>query len=247
VSVSVEFLPENDPYTASTLLDSIEVENIDGVAIMAPATPQVRDAVTRLRGRGVSVVTFVSRQANDEADSFIGIDNIAAGRTAARLMGRYTSKSEGAILVICETMQAQNSRERRAGFDEIINADFATLKLLPTLETYGSSKRAQQILQNIADSGQLISGAYITTAAVEHILPFLTPLLDTVDRTVIAHERTPFTEDALRDNTLDVVITQNAGHLVRSAIRTLKASVDNRDVLLSQEKVRIEIVVRDNL
>ena len=247
VSATVEFLPENDPYSASTLLDSITLEEIDGVAIMAPATPQVRDAVSRLRGRGVSVVTFISRQPNDEANSFIGIDNIAAGRTAARMMGRYLGDCCGAILVICETMQAQDSRERRAGFDEVIEADFSSLRLLPTLETYGSTSRAQQILQNVADSRQQVSGAYITTAAVEPILPFLTPLLDAGDRTVIAHERTPFTEDALRNKTLDIVITQNAGHLVRSAIRTLKADVDKRNILESQEKVRIEIVVRDNL
>lgn len=247
VVAEVQFLPENDPLAATSLLDSILFSDIDGVAIMAPATPQVRDAVARLRGRGVSVVTFVSRQPHDEPGGFIGIDNLAAGRTAAKLMGRYLGESTGDILVVCESMQAEDSRERRAGFDEIMNRYFPALALHPTLETYGSTVRASQVVKNIADGGQTFSGAYVMSAAIEHILPSLLPVVNTSQRTIVAHERTPFTEEALRDGALDIVITQNAGHLVRSAIRTLKANIDNRDVLVSQERVRIEIVVAENL
>ena len=63
----------------------------------------------------------------------------------------------------------------------------------------------------------------------------------------IAHERTPFTEMALRKGTLDAVITQDTGHLVRSAIRKLRAKTDMRETLNSQERIRIEILLRANL
>ncbi|MDP5359243.1 MAG: LacI family transcriptional regulator, partial [Paracoccaceae bacterium] len=63
----------------------------------------------------------------------------------------------------------------------------------------------------------------------------------------IAHERTPFTEQALRDRRLDGVIAQDPGHLVRSAIRRLKGIVDRRQTLGSQENIRIEILLRTNI
>ena len=44
-----------------------------------------------------------------------------------------------------------------------------------------------------------------------------------------------------------LVITQDTGHLVRSAIRKLRAKTDMRDTLNSQERIRIEILLSTNL
>jgi LacI family transcriptional regulator len=49
------------------------------------------------------------------------------------------------------------------------------------------------------------------------------------------------------DGRLDAVITQDTGHLVRSAIRVLQARCDGRDIVTSQERIRIEIILRENL
>ena len=46
---------------------------------------------------------------------------------------------------------------------------------------------------------------------------------------------------------MDAVISQNVGHIVRSALRVLRAKSDGRDIVSSQERIRIEIVVRENL
>ena len=62
----------------------------------------------------------------------------------------------------------------------------------------------------------------------------------------IAHERTPLTEAALMSGDLDAVIAQNPGHLVRSAIRILKARSDQKEPLASQETIRIEILLKEN-
>ena len=63
----------------------------------------------------------------------------------------------------------------------------------------------------------------------------------------IAHERTPFTENALQRGELNAIITQNPGHVVRSAIRILRARCDQRAPLASQENIRIEIFLKENL
>ena len=63
----------------------------------------------------------------------------------------------------------------------------------------------------------------------------------------VAHERTPFTEQALKRGAIDAVIAQNTGHLVRSAIRRLKNMLDHRNTLKSQEVIRTEILMKTNL
>ena len=54
--------------------------------------------------------------------------------------------------------------------------------------------------------------------------------------TIAAHERTPFTEEALINAEIDAVITQNPGHAVRSALRILRARRDNRKIVAPKEK-----------
>ena len=46
---------------------------------------------------------------------------------------------------------------------------------------------------------------------------------------------------------LDAGMAQNPGHLVRSALRVLRARCDGRATIASQEEIRIEILLRENL
>jgi LacI family transcriptional regulator len=65
--------------------------------------------------------------------------------------------------------------------------------------------------------------------------------------TLIMHELTPATRAGLGAEEVDAVIMQNVGHLVRSSIRVLRAYVDKSGFVDSQEKIRIEIVMKENL
>jgi len=100
---------DNDPHQVSAALSLIEPDAVDGIAIMAPESPQVRDAMLRLQSRGVHVVQFVSGRHNQRPFDFVGVDNHAAGATAGRLIGRFTSGQTGKVLVITETMNALDS------------------------------------------------------------------------------------------------------------------------------------------
>jgi LacI family transcriptional regulator len=64
---------------------------------------------------------------------------------------------------------------------------------------------------------------------------------------VIAHELTETTRQALQDDEIAAVINQNVGHLARSAIRVLRALCDSVAIFEAQERVRIEVVLRENL
>ena len=44
-----------------------------------------------------------------------------------------------------------------------------------------------------------------------------------------------------------VIINQDPGHEVRSAVRVLMARADNVPLIESQERIRIDIFMRDNL
>jgi LacI family transcriptional regulator len=247
VQADVMRIHESDPHQIANLLGALDGDQIDGVAIMAPESPQVRDAKARLAERGIDTVSFIAGHITSAHDDFVGIDNHAAGATAGRLMGRFSRPRPGKILVIAETMHARDSLERRLGFDEVINADYPHLSVLPSLETYGDQDRTERVIRTSFSSHEDIAGVYILGSEARLPLEILLWAARSQAPIVIAHERTPFTEAALQSGQIDALITQDPGHLVRSAIRILRARKDRREILASQEKIRIEILIKENI
>jgi len=247
IEISCRRVIENDPHQISRLLSTINSEKVDGIALMAPESPQVRDATTRLRERGVEVVLFVSGQPGVTELDFVGLDNSAAGATAGRLMGRFCAGRSGEILVVTETMKARDSLERRHGFDVVITRDFTNLKTMPSIETYGDAERTKAVIRGAYANHPNIIGAYILNSEARLPLEAIASTPHAQPQVLIAHERTSFSKELLVSGQLDAVIAQNPGHLVRSAIRVLRARCDNRLPIASQEEIRIEILLRENL
>jgi len=52
---------------------------------------------------------------------------------------------------------------------------------------------------------------------------------------------------SLRAEDIDAVITQDLGHIVRSSLRLLRSQTDQINVNPAQERIRIEIVLKENL
>ena len=247
VELSVDDLPQSDPHAVAAALASLDPGDVDGVAIMAPESPQTRDAIRRLRERGLHAVALVSGYQDAEDEGFVGIDDRAAGATAARLMGRFSCGRAGTVLVVGETMQLRNEIERRVGFDAVLQADFPHLRAMPSLETRRDGERAVRILRNAAAAAGRVVGAYILSTEARLAAEAIRSLDRGADWIVIAHERTGFTEEALRSGAFDAVIAQDPGHLVRSATRRLRAACEGRRPIASQEAIRIEVLLRDNL
>ena len=247
IAVECIRVDESNPHKAASALANLKAEDYDGIAIMAPETPQIRDAIRRMRERGIETIPFIANQVDEGKENFIGIDNRAAGATAGKLMGRFAWKSEGSIAVITETMQSRDSLERRLGFNHVIDNLFSGLKVLPSVETHGEEDRTFQVIKNTIESHPDLIGIYIVGSEARVPLLALEKYKKNSSLLTIAHERTPSTVEALKEGKLDAIVTQDTGHLVRSAVRILRAKCEKRLTLASQERIRIEILVAENL
>ncbi len=240
-------VPVDDPNATARTLVEIAAGKYDGVAVMCPETPQVRDAVTRLKRAGLAVVAMISDLPSSARDHFVGIDNVAAGRTAGALMGRFLGNKPGKILVVSGSLVSRDSLERRFGFDSILADRFPLMEVLPTIESRGDNHRLITVVRQVLSSHRGIVGLYSIGNGNAAILDVLRAT-DTVGKiTVIMHELTPVTRSALDAEEIDVVIMQNLGHVVRSSVRILRANLDKTEIVESQEKIRIEIVMKENL
>lgn len=240
-------VPAFDPMALADTINAIDPTTIDGVAVFGPETPSVRDSILRLRASGVAVVSLVSDIPSSGRNSYVGVDNIAAGRTAGQLMGRFIGQQTGNILVLTGSMLARDHLERRLGFDEVIARDFPNLKVLASLEGRDDPVLVEKLLPNAMKSAPNIIGIYTSAAGNAGLLRYL----DSQDRptapVIIAHELTPLSRDALKRGLFDAVISQDAGHLVRSAVRIMRAVTDNTPINTAQERIRIDVYLKENM
>ena len=63
----------------------------------------------------------------------------------------------------------------------------------------------------------------------------------------VGHDVTVVTRKLLLQGVMDAAISQNPGHEARAAVRVLLALARGEPILSEQEKIRIDIVMRDNL
>ena len=240
-------IPPFDPAALVAALERLAGDPPSGVALVATDAPEVRAAVDLLVAARVPVVTLVSDLTGSMRHHFAGIDNIAAGRTAARLLGRFLGPSEGEVLVLAGSMLVRDHRERLEGFSAVMAEEFPKISLLPALEGRDDPELARTLVFDALSKNGRIIGIYSLGAGNRGLIRALKAAGREQDLTVIAHELTEHTRAALKDGTIDAILNQDAGHEVRSAVRVLKAKADGLDVIAGQERIRLDIFLKDNL
>lgn len=246
VAIDLRHTDVFDAQKLAATLDSIG-SVYDGVAVVALDHPRVREAVNALTERGVTVVTLVSDVPSSRRTHYVGIDNSAAGRTAATLMGRYLSGRSGKVGLIAGSLSLRDHIERQFGFEQVMAHDFPNLMLLPVREGRDDRDKVQTVAEQLlADHPDMI-GLYNVGAGSAGIAAALEGAGRAGGVVFITHELTDDTRRALIDGTIDIIINQDAGHEVRSAIRVLMAKADNAPLVDSMERIRIDIYLRDNI
>ncbi|OZA14007.1 MAG: hypothetical protein B7Y02_05165 [Rhodobacterales bacterium 17-64-5] len=239
-------VPQRDPHAMISVLDAEGGLQVDGCAIMAHETPEVRDLIARLKSDGAAVVSLITDQPQAARDHFVGIDNQAAGRTAAVLLGRFLGPRPGKVAVVVSSMLARDMVDRRLGFDEVMAERFPHLQILPSLEGHDDRALTRQITLSCLDQGEVVA-VYVAGAGTRGVTEALHEVGLAGRTVVVAHELTEHTRAGLQDRTIDAVIAQDIGHLARSALRVLRAKADRRPIDEGQEQIRITVLLRENL
>lgn len=105
-----------EPAELAQRLDRIRQRTCHGVVLKAPDVPEVAEAVGRLETRGVPVVTLVTDLPQSDRRAYVGIDNRAAGQTAAYLVNQWLGTSTGQVLVTLSSSAFRGEEEREIGF-----------------------------------------------------------------------------------------------------------------------------------
>ena len=219
----------------------------DAAVVMGLDHPRVRAAIDDLVAHDVVVITLVSDVPGSRRSRFVGIDNVTAGRTSASLLGRFVGQRSGSVGIVLGSRALRDHAERLFGFEQVMTTEYGRLRLLPPIEGHDLSERTEPLVGKLLQRESDLVGLYSIGAGNRGIQAAL-ERSGRADRIVwVCHELTPHARQALLTGVADAVINQDSGHEVRSACRLALAALSGERVLPDQERIRIDIFLRDNM
>ncbi len=219
----------------------------DAAIVMLQDHPLVRAAIDELAQAGVCVVTLVSDVPARGRAHFVGIDNVAAGRTAGTLLGRFVGARPGRVGIVMGSPSLRDHAERLFGFQQVMAREHPQLELLPAIEGQDSSARTEPLVRALLERRPDLAALYSIGAGNRGIQAALKATGMAGRLIWVCHELTPHARRALLEGTASAVINQGAAHEVRSACRVALAHLSRERLLSDQERIRIEIYLKDNL
>jgi LacI family transcriptional regulator len=227
-------------------LDALDPGNCDCAVIVAGEEPSVLAAVDNATRRGIVVMTLVSDLPASGRRHFIGIDNVAAGRTAASLMGRFCPGG-GKVAIIAGSLHLRDHRDRLEGFRAAIAAEFPAIELIGPIEGHDERAETEQLVGQLLARHPALAGLYNLGAGNAGLVSALTASGRSGAIRVIAHELSDPTRMGLHSGAIDVVLDQNPDGEIRAAIAAARTLALGATGAVETDPIEIGIFLRDNL
>lgn len=227
-------------------LDALTARICDCAIIVASEEPDVLAAVDRASQRGIAVMTLVSDLPGTMRRHFIGIDNVAAGRTAASLLGRFLPNG-GKVAVIAGSLHLRDHSDRLAGFSEALASEFPQVELIGPIEGHDEQLQTEAIVTALLGEHPDLAGLYNLGAGNAGLVAALDGSARLGVIRVIAHELTAPTRLGLKSGAIDVVLDQDPDGEIRTAIAAARGLALGSNGKAVTDPIEIRIFLRDNL
>jgi LacI family transcriptional regulator len=228
-----------------------QIGDCDGIAVLAPDLPIVKQAINEKIRAGVHVVTLFSDVAGSMRQAYVGVDNRAAGRTAGLLLARMAgAPKRDTLLLLSQATRFSAEIERRIGFAQVIEERFNAVRMLraPDMpaDDEGMYKTLLRYLQKDLDA-KTLAGIYCVGTGSAGVAQAVAELGLAHAPGLAAHDFTAAHQTLLTSNALAYVLHQDIHYCVSAAARVLRGLCDNVRGALSVVPPRVEILTAENL
>lgn len=200
------FVEEHDPLAIANRILQPEKKRA-GLIAAVPDHPAIRAALKAVEGRGIPLIQIVTRAEGVEAD-YVGIDNYAAGRSAALFLSRMQSQG-GTVVTLCHSQIYQVHRDRIRGFSDYFAAHPRhDLHFAATLFARDEAVLNTEMLADALNRWPDLVGLYNAGGANSALASVLRKHARGRDVFFVGHELTERSAAALREGIMSVVLDQ---------------------------------------
>ena len=208
-----EFRPVADLVTT---LHSIARRGSHGVLLKAPDVPEIAQAIELLHSKGIPVITLVTDIAQTHRRAYVGMDNRAAGETAAFLLGQWLSRPGTEVLVSLSSNRFRGEEEREMGFRMAMRQRYPHLGMREISEGQGLHQATVQLVQEQLRQWPRIAAVYSIGGANAAILQAFADL-GRPCQAFIGHDLDDDNLPLLRSGRLSAVLHHDLQHDMRTA------------------------------
>lgn len=180
-------------------------DGMDGIVLVAPEDPIINRAVQEVTSAGCPVVCFTTDLPNSKRTAYVGVDQTAAGSTAAYFMGRMLPSKYGRVLMVVSAPY-RGLEERELGFRRVIRSEFPTLQLEERVNSQDDAEFAYERVLNYLRQHDDVVAIYNAAGGNSGIAKALTE--SGKDRSVmfVGHELSDHTRALLENGVMDFVL-----------------------------------------
>lgn len=230
------------------MLDKIASQGSHGVLLKAPDVPEVVLAVARLQHRGIPVVTLVTDLPTSARRAYVGMDNRAAGHTAAYLIAQWLGAAPptaAGVLISTSSNRFRGEEEREIGFRQAIRDRYPHLSVHEASEGLGlhaaTVALVRQRLRQCPEVVAVYSVGGANAAIQEAFAQLQRPC-----RVFIAHDLDADNLQLLRAGRLQAVLHHDLQHDMRQACMHVVAAHGAASVPVSPMPSSVQVVTPFN-
>ncbi|MCR4265206.1 LacI family DNA-binding transcriptional regulator [Nitratireductor sp. ZSWI3] len=232
-----------DAGALDTALTRLLGQKYDGIAFVGQGHSE---ALAALRAQGTKVVSLVSDAPEHCRDHYIGIDNVKAGRTAARLIGMTHRGKAGHVILTAGSLEVRDHSDRIYGFKEVLRSDFPQITVSELIETKDQDRLMREALRARLAEEDGATAIYNAGAGNDGLIEVVRMLDLRAQLFCVVHEVSGKIREALEEGVIDVAIDQRPEIEMNRALALLQAIVDDLPPPPAPELIPA-IYVRDNL
>jgi LacI family transcriptional regulator len=142
------------------VLRAIRKRGSHGVILKSPARGQVTDLAVMLMEAGIPVLTYVTDLPRAARLAYVGLDNRAAGGSAAWLIGQIIQNTPCRTLLTLSSSSFEGEGAREAGFRAAFQAHFPDLPIAVVSEGHGVDRSTYELVSGALDQHADIGAVY---------------------------------------------------------------------------------------
>jgi len=240
------FIKESDPIGMAHHIANPSFRR-SGLIICSQDHPKVIEALRQVRASGVEVAQVVTR-CDDAEVPYLGIDNYAAGRSAAYYMSGMLAARPGHFAAICHSGAYSNHRQRIQGFSDYMaerGAEGHALSLV--MMGRDDDLQCAELLGEALRRDPEIIGVYSAGGGDEGVAIVLQQWAKQRDIFWVGHELTEKKKRYLENGLLDICLDQAPEVQARRSVDLILRKLDIIRTEVITDPVRFMTVSAQNL
>ncbi|MBP0482525.1 LacI family DNA-binding transcriptional regulator [Sagittula salina] len=212
----VEFSPSQSPSDFAELLEKVS-HRADVVAATAVNHIQVTDTVARIQERGVPCMSLLNDFAQGVRKSYIGINNMKAGRVAAHMLSK-SIREPGKIAVFVGGFRWHGHELRETGFRSYFREYGPGYRILDTLVNLETRQLTYEATLELLQRHPDLRGLYCAGGGMEGAIAALREARAPGDVALVVHEFTAESRAALADRYAEMVVATPLQQLCEACV-----------------------------